>query len=157
MFKALCLIHVNPGKTGKGKTQLHSPVLCRAEAGGTDLCHNWFWMLSYGRAAIRQRQKVVMEFSIRYSLFTKHFLNFIVPHILFCKLYIEMQKSVILWHQQEGRIRCLSLVSPLNNNNLAFIHRQKFLCGNCGVQVGDCKTLVQSKTNEIHFESQVYT
>lgn len=91
--------------------------------------------------------------STRYSLFIKHFL---MLHTLFYKVVDRNEKSVILGHHKESGIRYLSLVSPLNNN-LAFIHGKKFLCGSCGIQVGGCKTLVQSKTQEIHSESQAYT
>lgn len=44
----------------------------------------------------------------------------------------------------------LIFVSFPPNNNLAPIHKQKCLCGSFGIQVGNCETTVEHKTEELH-------
>lgn len=39
-----------------------------------------------------------------------------------------------------------------SKTNLAAAHTQKWLCGNFGIQVGDCETIVTCKTEKGHFE-----
>lgn len=43
-------------------------------------------------------------------------------------------------------------MSPHSHNNLAAIHGQRYLCGSFGIQRRGCKTPVEPKTKEGHFE-----
>ena len=46
------------------------------------------------------------------------------------------------------------LISSLHNNNLAAIHGQKCLCGNSGIQVGGCESLMGSNPAELFLEGR---
>ena len=57
-------------------------------------------------------------------------------------------------YQQDGGIEGITLICLLSNNNLTAIQGQKHLCESFELQVGDCKTLVESNTEEGILRSQ---
>lgn len=69
---------------------------------------------------------------------------------------IKSRNLQLRWCQQEGRIGGLLLTCPLCNCNLVVIHKQKWICGNFGIQEEDCETPVGSKTKEAHFDMAGY-
>lgn len=69
---------------------------------------------------------------------------------------IKSRNLQLRWCQQEGRIGGLLLTCPLCNCNLVVIHKQKWICGNFGIQEEDCETPGGSKTKEAHFDMAGY-
>lgn len=57
-------------------------------------------------------------------------------------------------YQQDGGIEGITLICLLSNNSLTAVQGQKLLCESFELQVGDCKTLAESDTEERILRSQ---